>query len=151
MAIEKMKLLTITGPEKDLDRFLARNLLDSDIQMEDAKKIYNKGWKFEYYDYDYTIQDNLKKCKNLMENLAILYREEYSNLYIENTVSQIEAKIEHVQNAYVEQKEQVKNCQKVKEEILQKIASVEKLNNMEIDIKKIYDLKYIKFRYRKYC
>ena len=93
MAIEKMKLLTITGPERELDRFVARNLLNSDLQIEDAKKIYNKGWKLEYYDYDYTIQENLKKCKTLIENLNILYREEYSNLFIENTVSQIGNKI----------------------------------------------------------
>ena len=82
MAIEKMRLLNITGPEKELDRFIARNLLNSDLQIEDAKKIYNKGWKLEYYDYDYTVQDNLKKCQELIQNLGILYREEYSNLYI---------------------------------------------------------------------
>ena len=72
MAIEKMKLLRITGPEKELDRFIARNLLNSDIQIEDAKKIYSKGWKLEYYSYDYTIKENLKKCKDLIENLNIL-------------------------------------------------------------------------------
>ena len=76
MAIEKLKLLTITGQEKELDRFIARNLLDTDIQIEDAKKFYNKGWKFEYYNYDYTIKENLKKCKNLIEKLDILYRED---------------------------------------------------------------------------
>ena len=43
MAIEKMKLLSITGPEKELDRFIARNLLDTNIQVEDAKKIYKLG------------------------------------------------------------------------------------------------------------
>lgn len=147
MAIEKMKLLSITGPEKELDRFIARNLLGSDIQIEDAKKIYNKAWKFEYYDYDYTIKDNMKKCKDLIEDLNILYREEYSNLYIENTVSQISHKIENVKNAYEELKNSIELCQKAKEEDLQKIQSVEKLNNIDIDIKKLYDLKYIKFRY----
>lgn len=147
MAIEKMKLLTITGSEKELDRFIARNLLNSDIQIEDAKKIYNKAWKLEYYDYDYTIKDHLKNCKNLIENLNILYREEYTNLYVENTVSQIGTKIEHVQNAYEELKTKMNFCQKAKEEDLQKIASVEKLDGMNIDIKKLYDLNYIKFRY----
>ena len=140
-------MLTITGSEKELDRFIARNLLNSDIQIEDAKKIYNKAWKLEYYDYDYTIKDHLKNCKNLIENLNILYREEYTNLYVENTISQIGTKIEHVQNAYEELKIKMNFCQKAKEEDLQKIASVEKLDGMNIDIKKLYDLNYIKFRY----
>ncbi len=147
MAIEKMRLLSITGPEKELDRLIARNLLNSDLQIEDAKKIYNKGWKLEYYDYDYTIQENLKKCKTLIENLNILYREEYSNLFIENSVSQIGTKIDHVKDAYDAVKKEIDFCQKAKEEDLQKIASVEKLEELEIDIKKLYDLKYIKFRY----
>lgn len=147
MAIEKMKLLTITGPEKELDRFIARNLLGSELQIEDAKKVYNKAWKFEYYDYDYTIQENLKKCKSLIENLNILYREEYSNLFIENTVTQIGTKIEHVQTAFDALKNEIEICQNAKEEDLQKISSVEKLQDVDIDIKKLYDLKYIKFRY----
>ncbi len=147
MAIEKMRLLSITGPEKELDRLIARNLLTSDLQIEDAKKIYNKGWKLEYYDYDYTIQENLKKCKTLIEDLKILYREEYSNLFIENTVSQIGTKIEHVKEAYETLQREIELCQKAKEDDLQKIASVEKLQDIQIDIKKLYELNYIKFRY----
>ena len=75
MAIEKLQLLTITGLEKDLDRFIAKNLLDTDIQIEDAKKVYNKGWKFEYYTYNYKIKESLKKCKELIEKLDILNRD----------------------------------------------------------------------------
>ena len=150
MAIEKMKLLSITGPEKDLDRFIAKNLLDSEIQIEDAKKLYNKGWKFEYYDYDYTIKDNMKKCRDLIEELNILYREEYSNLYIENSVEQIADKIEKVKKAYDELNQNIEFCQKAKEEQVAKIASVEKLVNIDVDIKKLFDFKYMKFRYRKY-
>lgn len=147
MAIEKMKLLSITGPEKDLNRFIAKNLLDSDIQIEDAKKLYNKGWKFEYYDYDYSIKDNLKKNKALIENLNILYREEYSNLYIENTVSQISTKLDHVQLAYETLKNDIEDLKKSKEADLLKITSVEKMENLNVDVKKLYDLKYVKFRY----
>lgn len=147
MAIEKMKLLSITGPERDLDRFIARNLLDTEIQIEDAKKIYNKTWKFNYYDYDYTINDNLKKCKALMQDLHILYREEYSNLFIENSVSQIGLKLDQVQNAYTELKQNIEACEKAKEEDYAKITSVEKLANLDVEINQLYHLKYIKFRY----
>ena len=147
MAIENLKLLTITGLEKDLDRFIAKNLLDTDIQIEDAKKVYNKGWKFEYYSYDYTIKENLKKCKDLIEKLNILYREEYSNLFIETSVFQLGNKIDNVKIAYENLKEDIEKCQKQKEEDLNKIASIEKFDNIDIDIKKLYTLKYVKFRY----
>ena len=142
-----MKLLSITGPDRELDRFIARNLLDTDIQMEDAKKMYNKAWKLEYYDYDYTIKDNIKKCKDLIEELNILYREDYSNLFIENTVSQIGEKIEQVKEAYEGFKNNIETYEKEKESDLQKISSVEKIENLNIDMKKIYNLKYVKFRY----
>lgn len=147
MAIENMKLLSITGPEKDLDRFIVRNLLDSDVQIEDAKKIYNKVWKFEYYAYDYTIKDSMKKCQLLMKDLNILYREDYSNLFIENSVSQIATKLEQVQAFYEELKQQIENCQKEKEEYLTKITSLEKLTNLDVEINQLYQLKYVKFRY----
>lgn len=147
MAIEKLKLLTITGPEKNLDKFIAKNLLDTDIQIEDAKKVYNKGWKFEYYGYDYTIKENLKKCKELIEKLDILYREEYSNLFIETTVFQLGNKIENVKKVYDELIIDINNCQKEKKEYLDKIAPIEKFANLDVDIKKLYDLKYVKFRY----
>ena len=147
MAIEKLKLLTITGLEKDLDKFIARNLLDTDIQIEDAKKVYNKGWKFEYFNYDYAIKDNLKKCKELIEKFEIPYREDYSNLFIENSVSQLGDKIESVKKAYDNLINNIESCQKDKEESFKKTIPVEKLSNLDIDIKKIYNLKYIKFRY----
>lgn len=147
MAIEKLKLLTITGPEKDLDRFIAKNLLDTDIQIEDAKKVYNKGWKFEYYGYDYTIKDNLKKCKDLIEKLNILYREEYSNLFIETSVEQLGKKIDNVKTAYEGLTQDIENCQKDKENALNKIAPIEKFDKIDVDIKKLYSLKYVKFRY----
>ena len=53
MAIEKMKLLGIKGDSKILDEFVANVLFQSDVQIEDAKKIYNKGWKLEYFEYNY--------------------------------------------------------------------------------------------------
>ena len=64
MAIEDMKLLGITGDSKELDKFLGNFLFKSDTQIEDAKKIYNKSWKLEYFEYDYRIKEALKKLNN---------------------------------------------------------------------------------------
>ena len=142
-----MKLLSISGPERDLNSFIARNLLNNELQIEDAKKLYNKGWKFEYYDYDYTVKETLKECKNMIEKLNIPYREEYSNLYIENSVEQLSDKIEKIKITYEELEKNIEFCENTKKEDYQKILDIKKLENLDIDIKKLYDLKYIKFRY----
>ena len=42
MAVEKMKLLSITGKDIDLEKFLAKNLLNLDIQIEDAKRVIDR-------------------------------------------------------------------------------------------------------------
>ena len=84
MSIEKVKLLGIKGNSKDLDRFLANVLFSSDVQIEDAKKIYNKSWKLEYFEYDYRIKETLKNCENLLNKLEIQYTKETDLVLLEN-------------------------------------------------------------------
>ena len=45
MAVEKMKLLSITGKEENIDKFISNYLLDSGMQPEDALKVLEKGWR----------------------------------------------------------------------------------------------------------
>ena len=71
MAVEKMKLLGINGNVKLLDGVLANILFQSEIQIEDAKKVYNKGWKLEYFEYNYKIKEAIKKCENLLEKTGV--------------------------------------------------------------------------------
>ena len=40
MSVEKMKLLSITGKEENIDKFIADYLLESGIQTENAVKIF---------------------------------------------------------------------------------------------------------------
>ena len=83
----------------------------------------------------------------MIEKLDILYREEYSNLFIETTVSQLGDKIENIKKVYDQLITDINNCQNDKQENLNKIAPIEKFENLDVDIKKLYDLKYVKFRY----
>ena len=76
MAVEKMKLLSITGKDTDLEKFLAKNIINLDIQIEDAKKVYKKGWKLEYFSYDYTVKEYIKKCEEVKkQNKKNKYRD----------------------------------------------------------------------------
>ena len=92
MSVEKVKLLGIKGNSKYLDRFLANVLFNSDVQIEDAKKIYNKGWKLEYFEYDYKIKETLKKCENLLNKLGVQYSKKSDLVLLENSVTDIAKK-----------------------------------------------------------
>ena len=84
MAVEKMKLLSITGKDTDLEKFLAKNIINLDIQIEDAKKVYKKGWKLEYFSYDYTVKEYIKKCEKVLDELQIEKDDDYWNYNIIN-------------------------------------------------------------------
>ena len=102
MAIEKMKLLGIKGDSKILDEFVANVLFQSDVQIEDAKKIYNKGWKLEYFEYNYKIKETLKRCENLLNKIGIEYTKEYSMSLLENKIENISNKLDKIEPAYEE-------------------------------------------------
>ena len=147
MSIEKVKLLGIKGNSRDLDRFLANVLFKSDIQIEDAKKIYNKGWKLEYFEYDYKIKETLKRCENLLGKLKIQYTKDSDMVLLENRVEDISQKIGDFEQNYDECVKKINLNEKQNEEALIKIEEASRLENIDIDMKKLYDLQYIKFRY----
>ena len=147
MSIEKVKLLGIKGNSKYLDRFLANVLFNSDVQIEDAKKIYNKGWKLEYFEYDYKIKETLKKCENLLNKLEVQYTKQSDMVLLENKVADISEKINKIDLEFEECTKLIQNNEKQKQEALQKIAEVSRIADVDIDMEKLYELKYIKFRY----
>lgn len=147
MSIERVKLLGIKGNSKDLDRFLANVLFNSDIQIEDAKKIYNKGWKLEYFEYDYKIKETLKKCENLLNKLGIQYTKDTEMVMLENMAQDIQQKIEEVESEYDKCVKTIENSQKDIQEMANKMEVASRVKDIDIDMEKLYDLKYIKFRY----
>ena len=147
MAIEKMKLLGITGNSKDLDKFVANVLFKSELQIEDAKNIYNKGWKLEYFDYNYKIKENLKKCENLLNKMQIQYSKEANVVLLENKVQEIEEKIDEMDSNYNEILSLIQKNEKEKQNTIERINEISKIKDIDINIKKLYDLRYIKFRY----
>ena len=147
MSIEKVKLLGIKGNSKYLDKFLANVLFNSDVQIEDAKKIYNKGWKLEYFEYDYKIKETLKKCENLLNKLEVQYTKQSDMVLLENKVADISEKINKIDLEFEECTKLIQNNEKQKQEALQKIAEVSRIADVDIDMEKLYELKYIKFRY----
>ncbi len=147
MAVEQMKLLGINGNVSLLDGVLANILFQSEIQIEDAKKVYNKGWKLEYFEYNYKIKETIKKCKDLLEKTGVQYSKEWNIQLLENSIDKIYESITNLSNSYDECLKIIENNQKENEAIREKINEISKLENLNINMKKLYDLEYVKFRY----
>ena len=146
MAIEKMKFLSMTGKEEDLDFIIANDLIGSGFQPENALKVLEKGWKLTYFTYDSTIKEYSKKAKTLLEKLNINYESKPINLSqnlddIKNNIDNYEQKIN---NLYSKIDEEEKEISKLKESIL----PIEHLKNLPIELEKLYDLDYMIFRFR---
>ena len=149
MAVEQMKLLSITGRDSDLERFLARSLLKYNIQIEDAKKIYNKGWKLNYYEYDYKVKEALKKCTNLLDKFEIDYNEDNCSLnnFTGTPISAIDTTLSEIDLKYETSLQNIEIAQNRTNEISSFIEPITKLKNLNVEAKKLYDCKYLKFRY----
>ena len=147
MAVEKMKLLSITGKDTDLEKFLAKNIINLDIQIEDAKKVYKKGWKLEYFSYDYTVKEYIKKCEKVLDELQIEKDDDYWNYNIINSVSEIEKKIDNINNQYTEHINKIVDLEKENELMQKNYDIIKNLVSVDSKIENLYNLKYMKFRY----
>ena len=147
MAVEKMKLLSITGKDTDLEKFLAKNIINLDIQIEDAKKVYKKGWKLEYFSYDYTVKEYIKKCEKILDELQIEKDDDYWNYNIINSVSEIKEKIDNINNQYTEYINKIVDLEKENELMQKNYDIIKNLVSVDSKIENLYNLKYMKFRY----
>ena len=147
MAVEKMKLLSITGKDTDLEKFLAKNLLNLDIQMEDAKRVYKKGWKLEYFNYDYTIKEYIKKCERLLDELQIERNKDYWDFNIVDSIDEIKEKVDNIGNQFNEITNKVNEINKQNDYVKSEYEIVKNLVTVDSKIENLYNLKYMKFRY----
>ena len=140
MAVEKMKLLSITGKDTDLEKFLAKNIINLDIQIEDAKKVYKKGWKLEYFSYDYTVKEYIKKCEKVLDELQIEKDDDYWNYNIINSVSEIEKKIDNINNQYTEHINKIVDLEKENELMQKNYDIIKNLVSVDSKIENLYNL-----------
>ena len=149
MAIEKMKLLSIVGKEEKMDKFIAMYLLDSGLQPEEAEKVYEKGWKLSSYSYNTKAREMLKECKNLMDKLKMSYSEKFTKVNLEYSIDEIIKEIEPIKNELQESEKELENAKNKMKELEETIYPITKLSKLEVDLGKIYELRYIRERYGK--
>ena len=149
MSIEKMKLLSITGKEENIDDFIIKYLIDSGLQTENAIKVFEKGWKLTNFKYDSTSKDLQNKCKNIFLKYNIKYIEYSESDEIKNSLQEIDEKLESIKSKFEDiENSIIEKNQKIKE-LNSQVELLENLKNINIDISNLYNLRYIKFRYGK--
>ncbi len=145
MAIERMKFLSMTGKEENLDFIIANDLIGSGFQPENALKVLEKGWKLTYFSYDSRIKEYIKKAENLLKKLDIHYEEKSVGLTQNfDTLKQfIETSESKINNVYQEIAEKEKEI----EELNTSIVPIEHLKNFPETLENLYNLRYMSFRF----
>ncbi|MCI8486244.1 MAG: hypothetical protein HFJ20_03965 [Clostridia bacterium] len=115
--------------------------------IEDAKKIYDKGWKFEYCTYDYTIKEYLKKAEKILNRFGLQLQENETKIKIENTIDEIKQDINIIEKQYNEYEQKIKEIEQRNKEIMEKLLPIKELSGLNINIQDLITMKYIKFRY----
>ncbi len=147
MAIERMEFLSMTGDEKNLDFIIANDLMGSGFQPENALKVLEKGWKVTYFSYDSSIKEYIVKAKELLKEMDVPYVKKQVELRknLDNIKEDLNKKEQEISSIYNEIDENDKQIKSLEESIV----PIEHLKNISVDLVKLYDLKYMKFRFGK--
>ena len=149
MAIEEMKLLSVVGKEKYIDKFIANYLINSGIQPEDAIKVFDKGWKLSYFNYDNTARGLMKQCKEAMKLIEIEEREQPEKLELDETIEELSEHLNTVYDSINTLKKYIIHKNDLVNNLTEKIEMIKHLKNININLKDLYNLKYMRFRFGK--
>lgn len=149
MSVEKMKLLSITGKEENIDGFIAEYLLDSGIQTENATKVYEKGWKLKNFEYDSTAKDLLKKCEEILDKYDIKYDKNIESDRIGKSLEDIKKQLESIKSNFDKYEADIKNKDNELTELKKRAEVLKNAKNLNIDLKALYNMEYLRFRYGK--
>lgn len=143
--IEKMKLLTITGPKNDIDRVLNRYLNKYEIHLENALSELSTVHELKPFVEINPYKDVLTKVSSIIEGLnkdvepsKESMTPEEANQFILNTLSNIEN--------FTEQKKLIEDKINHLKDLLSRI---EPFRLLDYDLNKILDFKFVKFRFGK--
>lgn len=149
MSVEKMKLLSITGKEENIDGFISEYLLDSGLQTEEAVKVFEKGWKLTNFKYDSTPKELLKQCKTILDKYKIRYEENAESQAIGYTIEEIKKSLNEISETINNHTTEIEEKNKVLDEYRKKAELMKHAKDIDIDFQSLYGLEYIKFKYGK--
>ena len=135
----------MTGKEKDLDFIIANDLIGSGFQPENALKVLEKGWKLTYFSYDSTIKEYIKKAEKLLKDLNIKYED--TPIKLEENLEDIKQFIDKSEETINKLHTDIEDREKEIEDLTNSIDPIEHLKNVPVELEKLYNLKYMNFRF----
>ncbi|MCL2859167.1 MAG: hypothetical protein FWF46_01070 [Oscillospiraceae bacterium] len=151
MAIEKMSMLSIVGKESELDRFTVEYLINSGLQPENAMQILENGWKLSPYNYEGRAKEEKKKCEELLKRLNLKYSKETSKnkLHLDAPMNDVSIDLENIKNEIDELDSKIGKLKNEVEELEKIKEPITHLTNLNFQLEKVYDLRYMRFRFGK--
>ena len=149
MAIERMKLLSVVGKDENINSFIIKYLLESGMQPEDALKVLEKGWKLSYYPYDNKPKENIKLCKSILDKLDVAYKDDFVKVELEDSIENIEQNLNALMKELKEKDEKIEKAENDIENLEKAKGPIHHLENINIDLKDFFKLRYMKFRFGK--
>lgn len=144
-----MKLLSVVGKEQQIDQFIANYLLESGIQPEDAIKVFDKGWKLSYFNYDNTPRNLQKRCKDVMQLIDVTYEKRNEKVFLDKTLEELKTELDRTYENITNLKKYLAQKKEEGKTLNEKIEVVEHLKDVKINLKDLYHLRYMRFRFGK--
>lgn len=144
-----MKLLSVVGKEQQIDQFIANYLLESGIQPEDAIKVFDKGWKLSYFNYDNTPRNLQKRCKDAMQLIDVTYEKRNEKVVLDKTLEELKTELDRTYENITNLKKYLAQKKEEGKTLNEKIEVVEHLKDVKINLKDLYHLRYMRFRFGK--
>ena len=151
LAIEQMKYVSILGPIDMFDEFVLKHIINSNVQLEPAYKTLNMPGLIPFNE-DSSL-DNLRKRMKIINEKFHLAVKKYDADSIDSEVlslldsNKVEDFIESVETRIVEHRKDIehfKTCILEKEQIINQILPVSKLN---VNIDEMFHFSFMKFRF----
>lgn len=150
MSVERMKLLSVVGKEEHMNAFICRYLLETGLQPENAIKVFEKGWNLSYFQYDNTPKEIWDKCQALQQDLHIENKGTMSeSITIQDSLITIQNEIHSLQEKVTNLQTQITQKQTIKESIGENAENVRPLQDLNLNLKDLFELRYMRFRYGK--
>lgn len=149
MAVEKMHFISIIGLIEQLDDFVISNIVPFDIQLVDAYETLDSMKGIQKFSEENKYEKMIARVKELAKasgkNFVYDAARIIKPISFENMTRKIE-EIEEKVKEFTQSGQQLRDERNYKQELF---AQIKPLDNLPVEVEKLFFFKYIKFRYGK--
>lgn len=149
MAVEKMHFISIIGLIEQLDDFVISNIVPFDIQLVDAYETLDSMKGIQKFSEENKYEKMIARVKELAKASGKNFVYDAARIIKPISFENMTRKIEEVEEKV---KEFTQSGQKLRDERNYKqelFAQIKPLDNLPVEVEKLFFFKYIKFRYGK--